>query len=217
MSAPDPVEAQILGNAESLSRSKKTVLVAGAVVRTIFSAVIIWFGLSLIPSDPGGTSWLPILFIIGAVAIYLVFFVYQLRKIKRARFPQIRSIEVLIVVSIMFIAVFAAIYTQVSVRYPNSFSEPLDHFTAYYYAMTVLATVGFGDITPVSPLARILSMIQMGLDLAFIGVAVKVISATAKQTMEERRVKRASKANASDAGHDVSGDRGDQKDASSPK
>ena len=91
-------------------------------------------------------------------------------------------------VSIMFIAVFAAIYTQISIRYPGSFSEPLDHFNAYYYAMTVLATVGFGDITPVTPMARIISMIQMGLDLAFIGVAVRVISSTAKSTMENRRV-----------------------------
>lgn len=201
MDAPNPAEAQLLGNADALSRSQKSLLVAGAVVRTIFSAAIIWLGLSLIPSDPGDSSWLPILFILGAVVVYLFFFSLQLRKIKRARFPQIRSIEVLIVVSIMFIAVFAAIYTQVSMRSPGSFSEDLDHFTAYYYAMTVLATVGFGDITPVSPLARILSMIQMGLDLAFIGVAVKVISATAKQTMEERRIKRASKASEHDAAH----------------
>jgi voltage-gated potassium channel len=214
MSATDPAEAQLLGNADSLSRSQKSLLIAGAVVRTILSAVIIWVGLSLIPSDPGDESWMPVGFIVGAVVVYLFFFSYQLRKIKRARFPQIRSIEVLIVVSIMFIAVFAAIYTQVSMRSPGSFSEDLDHFTAYYYAMTVLATVGFGDITPVSPLARILSMIQMGLDLAFIGVAVKVISATAKQTMEERRSKRANKTVAQDAAH---GDHGDQKDGQSPK
>ena len=33
-------------------------------------------------------------------------------------------------------------------RTRRSFTEPLDSFTAYYYALTVLATVGFGDIAP---------------------------------------------------------------------
>jgi magnesium-transporting ATPase (P-type) len=155
--------------------------------------VIIWLGLSLIPSDPGAVEWTPIFFIVGALTVFALFFYFQLKKIKKARYPQIRSIEALIMVSIMFIAVFAAIYTQISIRFPGSFSEPLDHFNAYYYAMTVLATVGFGDITPVTPLARVISMIQMGLDLAFIGVAVKVVSGTAKSTMENRRAAHESK------------------------
>jgi len=189
MSSVDPAAADFLGNAVSLSRSQKLLLVVAAVARTILGAVIIWFGLSQVPSDPEGANWVPIALIIAAVIIFSIFFAFQLRKVKRARYPEVRSIEALIMVSIMFIAVFAAIYTQLSVRNPGSFSEPLDHFTAYYYAMTVLATVGFGDITPVSPLARILSMIQMGLDLAYIGVAVKVISGTAKQALENRRLK----------------------------
>jgi hypothetical protein len=36
-------------------------------------------------------------------------------------------------------------------------------------------------------------MIQMGLDLAFIGVAVRVVSSTAKSTMENRRAATESK------------------------
>lgn len=187
MSTPKPESAEFLATAADLTRKQKLFLLLGASVRTIFGAAIIWIGLSLIPSDPEAVDWLPVFFIASAVAVFAFFFYFQLKKIKKARFPQLRSIEALIMVSIMFIAVFAAIYTQISIRFPGSFSEPLDHFNAYYYAMTVLATVGFGDITPVTPMARIISMIQMGLDLAFIGVAVKVISGTAKSTLANRK------------------------------
>jgi len=193
MSTPDPGSTEFSESASTLSRKEKVRLLLGAIVRTVFGAAIIWIGLSLIPSDPEAVNGLPIFFIVAAISVFGLFFHFQLKKIKKARFPQIRSIEALIMVSIMFIAVFAAIYTQISIRYPGSFSEPLDHFNAYYYAMTVLATVGFGDITPVTPVARIVSMIQMGLDLAFIGVAVKVVSGTAKATMENRRAATESK------------------------
>jgi hypothetical protein len=188
MSTPDPDSPELPVSAITLSRKEKVLLLLGAVGRTVFGATIIWIGLSLIPSDPDAVDWVPIIFIAVALSVFGFFFHFQLKKIKKARYPQVRSIEALIMVSIMFIAVFAAIYTQISIRYPGSFSEPLDHFNAYYYAMTVLATVGFGDITPVTPMARIISMIQMGLDLAFIGVADRVISSTAKSTMENRRV-----------------------------
>ena len=41
--------------------------------------------------------------------------------------------------------------------------------------MTVLATVGFGDIAPVTTIARVAVMVQMVLDIAFIGLAAKVL------------------------------------------
>jgi hypothetical protein len=198
MSTPDQGSAVHPEYTITLSRKEKVLLILGATARTVFGAAIIWIGLSLIPSDPNAVDWVPIFFIIAALSVFGLFFHFQVKKIRKARFPQVRSIEALIMVSIMFIAVFAAIYTQISIRYPGSFSEPLDHFNAYYYAMTVLATVGFGDITPVTPLARVISMIQMGLDLAFIGVAVKVVSSTAKSTMENRRAANQSKRDAAD-------------------
>jgi hypothetical protein len=86
----------------------------------------------------------------------------------------------------MFLAVFAAIYVMISSQSPGSFTEPLDHFTAYYFALTVLATVGFGDITPISDGARLACMVQMALDIAFIGATVKILGGTASRAMRER-------------------------------
>ena len=39
----------------------------------------------------------------------------------------------------------------------------------------MLSTVGFGDITPIGQAARVIVAIQMLFDLAFVGVAVRVL------------------------------------------
>ena len=103
-----------------------------------------------------------------------------------AKFPSLRAGEALILVAAMFLAMFAMVYVLISERDPASFTEPLDAFTSYYFALTVLATVGFGDITPVDTLARSLTMVQMALDLVFIAVVIRVIGAVTKKALGNR-------------------------------
>ncbi|MEK9736045.1 MAG: potassium channel family protein [Candidatus Nanopelagicales bacterium] len=67
-----------------------------------------------------------------------------------------------------------------SVAEPSAFSEPLDAFTAYYFAVTVLATVGFGDITPVITPARAIAMVQMVIDLALLATLVRLGTSAVK-------------------------------------
>ena len=52
--------------------------------------------------------------------------------------------------------------------------------------MTVLATVGFGDIVPVTAIARVAVMVQMVLDVAFIGLAAKVLFGAADRGLRKR-------------------------------
>ncbi len=86
----------------------------------------------------------------------------------------------------MFLAFFSVTYYAMSLAEPASFSEDLDQFSAFYFTVTVLATVGFGDITPVTIPARSVAMVQMGFDIAFIAVAVRIVTGTANQAMKNR-------------------------------
>ena len=56
----------------------------------------------------------------------------------------------------------------------ESFTERLTRTDALYFAITVLSTVGFGDIAPVTQSARIAVTIQIILDLLLVGVGLRI-------------------------------------------
>jgi hypothetical protein len=105
-----------------------------------------------------------------------------MRRIEHSRFPAVTALEAMILIATMFLAFFASMYVMMSAGDPSSFTEPLSHFTAFYFALTVLATVGFGDITPVSDGARLVCMLQMAIDIVFIAALVRVISSAAQKS-----------------------------------
>ncbi len=147
--------------------------------------VIVWM-LNMVPNTPDGRVIFPTLIALTAIVVYAWFFRRQLRSIDASRFPTLRAAEALVLVAAMFLAIFAMIYVMISQQVPDAFTEPLDPFTAYYFALTVLATVGFGDITPVSVGARSVTMVQMALDLAFIAVLIRVVGGAARRAVEKR-------------------------------
>lgn len=162
-------------------------VVAASVLRTILGfAAIIW-ALSLVPETADYSLWRPVTIMIVGVTAYVIFYRRQLRRVSNSRFPMVVALEALILVAVMFLAVFAGIYVMMSASDPTSFSEPLDHFNAFYFALTVLATVGFGDITPVQSDARLVCMVQMAIDIGFIAVLVRSVSSAAQSSSAYRR------------------------------
>jgi voltage-gated potassium channel len=169
-----------------MSRKSLALSIVQSTVRTVAVMVLIFWALSTVPEKPDSTIWLPILLIAAAVAGYGWMFSRQIRKVKAAKHPIFRSAEALLVVATMFLAVFASAYVMISAQDVTAFTEQLGHFTAFYFSLTVLATVGFGDITPVSDTARLVCMVQMALDIVFIAAAVKVLGGAAQGALKAR-------------------------------
>ena len=158
----------------------------GTVIRLFLGFWIIFGILNLVPDAPDGRFVLPFLVAALAIILYLWFFKRQLGAVYHARFPTLRAAEALVLIAAMFLAVFSMIYVMISLSDGSSFTEVLDPFTSYYFSLTVLATVGFGDITPVSTLARSVTMVQMALDLVFVAVLLRIIGGTVRRALAER-------------------------------
>ena len=126
-----------------------------------------------------------------AVAIFLTVLMLEIRGITKARHPMLRAAVAMAVVIPLFLIFFAWIYLNMSGSDPQTFGftagHPMSHMTALYFTVTVFSTVGFGDITPHTDLARLVTTLQMLADLAVIAVVVRLILGVASRSADERR------------------------------
>ncbi|MEU4376809.1 potassium channel family protein [Pseudonocardia alni] len=100
--------------------------------------------------------------------------------------PRLRAFQAVAVGLPTFLLLFAATYVVIASTYPDSFSETLSRTDALYFAVTVFATVGFGDITPLSEVTRIVTTIQMIAGLVVVGLVARIVL-SAVQVAERRR------------------------------
>ena len=127
----------------------------------------------LLPDRHTGAS--TVLRLGAGIALFAAILAAQARRIVGAELPELRAIEALGLVIPLFLVVFATVYLSLSNASAVTFSEQLNHTRALYFAITVFSTVGFGDITPKTDLARIIVSIQMLLDLVIIGAVVRLL------------------------------------------
>ena len=176
---------------ESGTRSPASLVwfIVRSTARTVIGLVVITIGMLLVPDTIGSRSVVAMaIIVLVGLAGWALYLRWAVMGIRRARYPRIRGAEALVVSIWLFVAVFASFYVTIGADDPQAFTEPLDHFTAAYFALTVLATVGFGDITPQTVLARSVAMVQMGLDLFIIGIAVKVLTTSADKAVQAKQV-----------------------------
>ena len=139
--------------------------------------------------------------VVLALALFVVAVVWQIRSISSAELPVLRAARAIGFLVPLLIVLFSALYLGLDNASAAHFNQRLDHTGAIYFTMTILSTVGFGDIVPVGALARIVVSIQMLLDLIVLGVLVKLIA----------QVSRSALANAGSANADSDGDIADER------
>jgi voltage-gated potassium channel len=171
-----PVAPVRLAELEKHQR-RLAVLHSGAIIT--LSATLILGAFFALPI--GHESGLRALLRAGAdIALVGAVFAWQIRRISVAELPELRAVEALGIVVALFLVAFSAIYLAMSHQTASTFSQPLDHVRALYFTITVFSTVGFGDITPRTDPARLVVSAQMLLDLAIIGIVVRLLLNAAK-------------------------------------
>jgi hypothetical protein len=116
----------------------------------------------------------------SVVALVAAVFLWQFRRISSAALPELRAVEALGIIIAVFLVGFSIVYLSMSHSHVTTFSQPLDHTEALYFTISVFSTVGFGDITARTDSARLVVSAQMLLDLAIIGVVVRMIFTAAR-------------------------------------
>lgn len=148
--------------------------IAGAVARVLISATVVVVAYFVLPLD-----WLngarSVVALVVAGIVFTLLAASEVRTIVAAEFPGLRALEALGVLVPLLLVIFAAAYYVMGVDDPTAFSESMSRLDALYFTVTTFATVGFGDITSVSPQARTVTTVQMVVNLLVIGIGVRVV------------------------------------------
>jgi voltage-gated potassium channel len=120
----------------------------------------------------------------GVLLFLALTVVVEVRGILASRRPLLRAIRTIAVGLPLLLVIFAATYCLVDGQQSDAFSEPLTRTDGLYFAVTTFATVGYGDISPQTELARVLVMVQMVVNLLVVGVIVKVVLGAARMAKD---------------------------------
>jgi voltage-gated potassium channel len=155
-------------------------LVSSGTVSTV--VVVAYF---VLPLSSALTSETLLWLACGLVAVTLLL-AWHLRSILRSPYPRLRAVAALATTVPVFLVVFATTYFVMSRTDPTGFSEPLSRLDAAYYTVTIFATVGFGDITPVAEVARATTMLQMVGDVVLVGLVARVILGAVRRNIRRQ-------------------------------
>ena len=158
---------------EDLTPRRRRKLQALLLARSALVGVLLFAAYCLLPLNQ--PEDIGLLFLIGGLTLIGVVIALQVHAILKSPFPRVRGLQTLITGIPLLLVVFAAVFYLTGQAEPGSFSEPMDKISAMYFTVTVFSTVGFGDITAKTDVARSLVTIQMMFDLVIIGLAAKVV------------------------------------------
>ena len=123
---------------------------------------------------PALTFILPAIAFLGVVIASLLGFILRSKQVDAN--VLCAGISVYLILGLLW----GLAYTLVAQVTPNAFSfntrsgqaTVMSGFTAIYFSFTTLMTVGYGDITPVADVARMLTMLEAMTGTLFVGVMI---------------------------------------------
>jgi voltage-gated potassium channel len=144
-----------------------------SLARTLGNVAVVLVGYYLLPLDRS-FGWGTVVALGLGLLLVAALLVWQVHSILRSPHPALRAVETLALTVPLVLVLFALVYVLLDRSDPSAFSEALTRTDALYFVVTVFATVGFGDIVPVTEVARVLVTVQMLGDLVLIGLVLRV-------------------------------------------
>ena len=170
---------------DELSPAGRRWVATAALLRAAASVTVLVVVYYLLPLDRPVDTGTVIEFVLG-LAVLVAVVAWQVRAIIASDMPRLRAVQAMAVGLPLLLLLFASTYVLLAQARPDSFNEALGRTDALYFTVTVFATVGFGDIVPVSEVARIVTMIQMIMGLIAVGLVARIVLGAVQAAVRRR-------------------------------
>jgi voltage-gated potassium channel len=141
---------------------------------------------ALVPVDGRDAARVVIVLAGLGILMILAVFGWQVSRVARSTRPLVAAVEALALVFGMFVCLFGLLYVALSEGDPDAFSQDIAKVTGIYFTVTVLTTVGFGDIVPTTQTTQAVVTVQMLLGMILIGTAFKILGRSARTAVKAR-------------------------------
>ena len=173
-----------MASATDASKSIRRRTLVQAIVRPLVVLSLTLVIYALVPVDGGDAARVVIVLAGLGILMILAVFGWQVSRVARSTRPLVAAVEALALVFGMFVCLFGLLYVALSEGDPNSFSQDIAKVTGIYFTVTVLTTVGFGDIVPTTQVTQAVVTIQMLLGMILIGTAFKILGRSARTAVK---------------------------------
>ena len=150
-------------------------------LRVLASMTLLFAAYFLIPTRSAGGQGSDWPWLVLQLCVFAVIVAIQVPAIVNAKYPILRAVETMAILITVYLLIFARIYLANSLHNPSAFNTTLDTVGAFYFTVTVFATVGFGDIVPATDSMRLLVTLQMVLNLVLLGLVIRLVAQAARR------------------------------------
>jgi hypothetical protein len=135
-------------------------------------ALLLYF---LVPLDRDLGALLSALILAALLLLLLPMTLRHALRIEESPAPLLDAAQSLCTLLTLLIVGFATIHFTLAGVYEDQYDGLETKIDGLYYTMSIISTVGFGDITATGQWSRAIVTVQMLFDLIFIGIAVKLL------------------------------------------
>jgi hypothetical protein len=174
---PANTAEELLGDEEAAASGlprRKIVLT----VLTVVVPMVVYFVLPL--EDEVGRVFALVLVVVAAASLIPIS-IRQAGLVLRSADPLFDAVRCIVSAVVFLVVAFSAAYYVLGTGYDDEIHGIETKLDAVYFTVTILATVGFGDITADGQVARGLVTAQMVVNLAVLAVALRVVSWALKE------------------------------------
>lgn len=111
-----------------------------------------------------------------AVGLLALLLRQQVRRSRRALSPSMHRVLWLLTALYVLVLGFALIYAVVAELWEGQIDGIHNRTDALYFSVTLLSTVGFGDIHAAGSLARLIVTVHMVFNLIYLGTALRLLT-----------------------------------------
>jgi voltage-gated potassium channel len=157
---------------------------------TLLTVIVPFVAYFAIPLDKEFGRLLAAALVLVAAASLIPLSIRQAQLVLRSNDPLFDAMRCIVTALVLLIISFSCAYFVLATSYDNEIQGLKTKLDALYFTVTILATVGFGDITATGQAGRAVVTGQMVINFAVLAVALRVVSWALKERGPEAFARR---------------------------